>query len=284
MRAAAAFVLRCAGVAGVQRSPVQMTPGGGTVEDRPVLNGNRLASAESQSAHGTSSRSPHHTNSAHLDCRRDDPLSVRRRCPVAAVLACTRAQALSRIVFSSPAPQLSVPRFRLTPVAALPWLSAAANSDTQRPTVIEYSDAYRMRRNIHKYASFATLPLFGTELWLGQSLYSNTPSDQSSRRGAHAAIGAGIMALFGVNTVTGAWNLFGEGRKDPHGRRLRLVHGLLMMAADAGFVATSLSGPNGRRQREALTYEADKATHRNLAIASISVGTAGYLVMLFGNR
>ena len=171
-------------------------------------------------------------------------------------------------------------RFSL-PGPAAPVTDAAQRA---RPRVVEYSDAYRLRRKIHEYASFATLPLFGAELALGQSLYNNTPSDQSSRRGVHAALGAGIMGLFAVNTVTGAWNLFGEGRKDPHGRTLRLVHGLLMMAADAGFVATSLSGPNSRSFRHALTYEADKATHRNLAVASISVGTAGYLLMLFGNR
>jgi hypothetical protein len=97
-------------------------------------------------------------------------------------------------------------------------------------------------------------------------------------------IGTGIIGLFGVNTVTGAWNLFGEGRKDPHGRTLRLVHGLLMMAADAGFVATAMNGPSSHSERHALTYESDKVTHRNLAVASISVGTAGYLLMLFGNR
>jgi hypothetical protein len=65
---------------------------------------------------------------------------------------------------------------------------------------------------------------------------------------------------------------------------LRLVHGLLMMAADVGFVATTMSGPNSRSVRHSLTYETDKVTHRNLAVASISIGTTGYLLMLFGNR
>lgn len=97
-------------------------------------------------------------------------------------------------------------------------------------------------------------------------------------------VGTGIIGLFGVNTVTGAWNLFGEGRKDPNHRTLRLVHGLLMMAADAGFVATTLSGPNSRRFSEAMTYESDKAYHRDVALASIGVATVSYLVMLFGNR
>jgi hypothetical protein len=78
--------------------------------------------------------------------------------------------------------------------------------------------------------------------------------------------------------------MFGEDRNDPEGRTLRLLHGLLMMAADVGFVATARSGPNSRSPRQALTFETSKVTHRNMAIASISVGTAGYLLMLFGNH
>lgn len=177
-----------------------------------------------------------------------------------------------------------------SPVAAPPrplaFASIAVQHDDAQPlhaAAIEHSDAYLMRAKIHKYASVATLPLFAAEFALGQSLY-NTPANTGGKRAAHAIVGAGIVGLFGVNTVTGAWNLFGEGRRDTDGRTLRLVHGLLMMAADVGFLATTRTGPNSGSRREALTFEADKATHRNLAIASISVGTVGYLMMLFGNH
>jgi hypothetical protein len=161
------------------------------------------------------------------------------------------------------------------------------NQDDPQPLhagAVEYSDGYQLRRKIHKIASFATLPLFAGEFALGQSMYNSAPSDASSKRGLHAALGTGIIALFGVNTVTGAWNLFGEGWQDQNGRTLRLVHGLLMMAANVGFVATAATGPNSRSPRQALTYESNKVTHRNIAVASISVGTAGYLLMLFGNH
>jgi hypothetical protein len=150
---------------------------------------------------------------------------------------------------------------------------------------IEHSDAYQTRAKIHKYSSFATLPLFAVELALGQSLYNNTPGgNPGGNRTAHAFVGAGIVGLFGLNTVTGAWNLFGEGWSDKQGRTRRLVHGLLMMAADVGFLATERSGPNSRSPRQALTFETDKVTHRNMAIASISVATASYLLMLLGNH
>ena len=132
-------------------------------------------------------------------------------------------------------------------------------------------------------ASFATLPLFGVQLALGQSLYNGT-GNTDAKKGAHAVVGAGIVGLFGVNTVTGVWNMFGaEGRRDKTGRTLRLVHGLLMMAADVGFVATSASTPDSEGRR-AESFDTSRTTHRNLAIASISVGTAGYLLMLFGNH
>jgi hypothetical protein len=162
-------------------------------------------------------------------------------------------------------------------------LQQDAGGQPLHAAAVEHSDAYQRRAKIHKYASFATIPLFATELLLGQSLY-NTPSNAQSLRGVHAAVGAGIVGLFGVNTVTGAWNLFGEGWSEKPGRTLRLVHGLLMMAADFGILATTASGPNSNNRRGALTFETDKVTHRNLAIASISVGTASYLLMLLGNR
>jgi len=151
------------------------------------------------------------------------------------------------------------------------------------PAAVEHSRAFETRSKIHKYASFATLPLFGVQLALGQSLYNGT-GNTDAKKGAHAVVGAGIVGLFGVNTVTGVWNMFGaEGRRDKTGHALRLMHGLLMMAADVGFVATSVSTPDSHDRRPG-SFDSGRSTHRNLAIASISVGTAGYLLMLFGNH
>jgi hypothetical protein len=181
----------------------------------------------------------------------------------------------------------SAPHDALTPSS---WWSESIfsqagddHADTSQPlhaAAVQHSEAYRTRAKVHKIASFATLPLFAAELWLGQSIY-NTPSD--SKKSAHIVVGTSIIGLFAVNTVTGAWNLFGEGWHDTDGRTLRLAHGLLMMASDVGFVATSASGPGGRNHMGA-TFDANKATHRTIALTSIGLGTAGYLLMLFGNR
>ena len=139
------------------------------------------------------------------------------------------------------------------------------------PVATEYSDAYRLRARIHKVASLATLPLFAAEGILGQSLYDD-PS--SGKKDAHLAVAAGIGALFAVNTVTGVWNLV-EARHDQNHRGRRLAHGLLMLASDAGFLATAAMGPEG-------DDDGSRGAHRAMAFTSIGMASAGYLIMLFG--
>ena len=111
-----------------------------------------------------------------------------------------------------------------------------AQDQTPRPKAIEYSEGYETRAKIHRYASFATLPLLGAEAILGQSLYNDPYSRTSAKRGAHIAVGTAITGLFAVQTVTGMWNLV-EGWKDPNHKTLRLAHGIMMLGADAGFAA-----------------------------------------------
>ena len=148
--------------------------------------------------------------------------------------------------------------------------SSADQTPAPRVAAVEYSDAYKTRAKIHKYASFATLPLFATEVAISQSLYSNTTD---GKRSAHLALGAALGGLFAVNTVTGAWNMW-DARKDPNGRKRRLTHGFLMLGADAGFVATGMLAPtNDGGGNEGL--------HKTVAFTSIGVATAGYLLMLF---
>jgi hypothetical protein len=141
----------------------------------------------------------------------------------------------------------------------------------QRVVPFEYSDGYRTRARIHRIASFATLPLFATEAVIGQSLYHNPTS---GKRDAHLAVAGAIGALFAVNTVTGVWNLI-EARKDPEHRGRRLAHGLLMLASDAGFLATAALAPDD-------DGDGSRGAHRAMAFTAISLATAGYLIMLFG--
>src|SRR5215472_9644196 len=154
--------------------------------------------------------------------------------------------------------------------------TTAGQQPATHPVAITYSSGYEIRLKIHKYASFATLPLFATEYALGQSLY-NTP-ETGSKKTAHAIVGTGIIGLFGVNGVTGVWNLW-EGRHDTNGRTLRIAHSVLMLAASGGFVATTATAPSLHRGSTVLT--GNKSLHRDLAVASIGVGTVGYVLMLF---
>jgi hypothetical protein len=151
----------------------------------------------------------------------------------------------------------------------------------QQPAAFEYSDAYRVRARIHRIASMATLPLFVTELFLGQSLYDN-PTD--GKKSAHLAVATGIGALFGVNSITGVWNL-SEARRDPNGRGRRLLHGMLMLAADAGFLATAALAPgDDSEEGRSGGGGGSRSTHRAVAFTSIGIASAGYVVMLFGGR
>ena len=183
--------------------------------------------------------------------------------------------------FGPPGADTSSPRdpyARLFPLAAvepapLAGTVTATPQSQAPPPPIEYSQAYKTRLKIHKVGSFAVLPLFATELLLGQSLYDHGGS--GAKKGAHVAVGVGIGALFGINTVTGVWNLW-EGRKDPNGRTRRVAHSLLMLAADAGFAATAALAPDS----EHPGYADDRSAHRAVAITSIGLGTAGYLLML----
>ena len=98
---------------------------------------------------------------------------------------------------------------------------------------------------------------------------------------AHGALAAATAALFAVNTVTGVWNL-AEGRKDPNHRTKRTVHGVLMLVADAGFVATGVMAPENEHEGEG-GFEGggtNRSTHRTVALTSMGIATVGYLIML----
>jgi hypothetical protein len=171
----------------------------------------------------------------------------------------------------------------LTPIAdaiaeSAVTIAAEAQDPSARPVAIEYSDGHYTRGKIHKYASFATLPLFATEVWLGQSLYNDPQSLTSSKRAVHGAVGAALISLFAVNSVTGVWNLM-DSRAAP-GHTKRMVHGLMMLAAEGGLIASAVSAP-GHGRNDLVNFDTNKATHRNIAFVSIGVGTAGYLLMLF---
>ena len=148
----------------------------------------------------------------------------------------------------------------------------------RRRRAVQYSDQYYMRLTIHRYGSYAMLPLFAAEYALGQNLI-NDANPSSWIKPTHTGVALGIGALFAVNTVTGAWNLW-ESRDDPSNRGLRITHTVLMLAADAGFAITGALTPT-EHSSDFNEIRNSRNRHRNWALGSIGVSTAGTALMWF---
>jgi hypothetical protein len=198
----------------------------------------------------------------------------------------TNAMTLSvgRISFEAadplPAPAVALHATFAAEPAMQKTIVATQDSPTPRPVAFAYSDAYHVRNKIHHVASFAMLPLFIAEAYIGQKMFNDPAQITPSMQHAHSGIAKGIGVLFGVNSVTGVWNLV-EGRKDPNGLMLRTIHAVLMLVADAGFLATAVTHPSSRNAESVAIYDPKKNQHMALAYASVSTATVGYLIMVF---
>jgi hypothetical protein len=157
---------------------------------------------------------------------------------------------------------------------AVPAWAYPAASDTQprrRRHAVQYSDWYYRRLQVHRWGSWLELPVFGTEYWLGQKLINDVQL-ASWVKPAHGAVAGVLGGLFTINTVTGVWNLY-DSRNDTDDRALIWTHSVLMLASDAGFAITGALGGNAKHSGS------DRTLHRNVAIASMSLATAGTLLM-----
>lgn len=180
------------------------------------------------------------------------------------------AQQLPSAAPSATAPDISGPVLRPTGVTL-----AAADVDTvhKRARAIDVSDASLLRLKIHWYASYATVPLFVLQSVAGNQLFQADKSG-AERPGwaktVHSGGALGLSALFGINTVTGLWNLW-ESRDNEVGRKKRLLHSALMLASDVGFAYTGLKLADDAKH--SFTGRTD---HKNLAYYSMGVALAGY--------
>jgi len=154
---------------------------------------------------------------------------------------------------------------------------AAATGPDADPQLVEYSDAYFTRLTIHKWASYLTLPLFVGEYVVGQKLINGNGTDQT--RNIHGVLAGSIAGLFAVNTITGGWNLI-EARKDPEGKNRRTIHSVLMLLADAGFVATGVLAKEHEDDYGYYSGPTNNNAHKNMAIASMATALVSYAIML----
>lgn len=172
----------------------------------------------------------------------------------------------------------SAPESLATRLAA-PLALAADTPVVRRPRAIEYSDQYYTRLTIHRYGSYAMLPLFAAEYSLGQNLM-NDASPPRWMKPAHGVVAGGVGVLFGVNTITGVWNLW-DSRQDPNGRTRRILHSVMMLVSDAGFAATGAYTPGHAHFLDYNTYLHRERVHRDLAIGSIALSAIGGGMMWF---
>jgi hypothetical protein len=164
-----------------------------------------------------------------------------------------------------------------------PTLAPAAQPGVTRPKAVEMSRGYETRLKIHRWASYTMLPLFIGQYILGDKLLDNRENaenggefeDEGSTQDLHSAVAGGVAALFAVNTVTGVWNLW-ESRHVAEGRGKRIAHTTLMLAAEAGFVATGILAGEASEGDDN-----DATTHRNVALVSMGLATAGASLMWF---
>jgi hypothetical protein len=164
---------------------------------------------------------------------------------------------------------------KLSSLSVIPSAQPATADTGARPKAIEYSDAYYTRLTIHRYASYAELPLFAAEYALGQRILNGQESGDfasSSTVSAHKVVAGSLGLLFAVNTVTGLWNLY-DARHDPAGRTRRYLHALSMLAADAGFLYTASLAGDAREEQSSANQ------HRNAALVSMGIATASTLMM-----
>jgi hypothetical protein len=150
-------------------------------------------------------------------------------------------------------------------------LEARPMAPQQAP--FRYSEAYYRRLAIHRAASYAILPLFAFQFAAGLQLYEHGQEAPGWAREGHPIGAIGIAALFATNGVTGVMNLW-EGRRDPDRPTRTVVHGVLMLAAGAGFTATGFLADEAKRTM------GGRRTHRTVAITSMGIATVGYLSML----
>lgn len=159
-------------------------------------------------------------------------------------------------------------RYRVESVMLTDAAKAGSRAVAHAP--VDYSDWYYRRLDIHRWGSYAMLPLFVAQYVAGTKLEQG--GEESGVADVHGLLAGSVAVLFASNTVTGVWNLW-EGRKDPNDRTRRFVHASLMLLADAGFVATGI-----------LADEAEDGggagAHKTMAIASMSLATVSWAIML----
>ncbi len=175
-------------------------------------------------------------------------------------------------------PDTTPPAFRpaVDSVPPIPFaieMSADTVRHHRRPRAIEYSDAYYTRLQIHRDMSYAIYPLYIGQYIFGRELWIKSSAAPTWAKTGHRVFATALVVVFGVNTVTGLWNLW-DARHDPNHRVLRTVHALTMLAADGAF-----SYAGGTLATQAQNSLAKRRLHRTITIAGMGITALSSLIM-----
>lgn len=169
----------------------------------------------------------------------------------------------------------------LSAVKAAPAAPVLFFSDTVQPRqAVSLSDGYYTRLDIHRYASYATLPLFLIEYLAGQKLLQEGSDAPLWADAVHKPAAYALAGVFTVNTVTGLWNLAEAGGVKQSKTR-RWVHAILMLTADAGFVYGATLAPSTEDidARIAAGERGGWTPHKRVTVASMGIALAGLAMM-----
>ena len=144
----------------------------------------------------------------------------------------------------------------------------------RRRKAVEVSDWYERRLRIHRYGAYTMIPLFAFQSIAGNQLYVNSSAAPAWAKTGHRVGATGLAVVFGVNTVTGLWNLW-DSRAQPQGRTRRTIHTLLMLASDAGFTYAG-----ARLANDAETSFEKRRLHRDWAYGSMATALVGSGMMV----
>lgn len=152
--------------------------------------------------------------------------------------------------------------------------------DTAIRQSVDLSDGYYTRLDIHRYASYATLPLFAIEAIAGQKLLEQGSNAPLWAEKVHKPAAYLVAGIFTVNVVTGLMN-YGEAKKIRQGRKRRNLHTILMLTSTAGFIYSGIKAPSTSDidDRIAAGKRGGWTQHKAAAWASMGVATIGYLMM-----
>jgi hypothetical protein len=145
-----------------------------------------------------------------------------------------------------------------------------------RAKAVELSDWYARRLALHRALTYSVVPLFVFQSIAGNQVWQAAGSAPTWAKTGHRAGATALAGVFGVNTVTGVWNLW-EARSIEEGRTRRYAHTLLMLASDAGFTYAG-----SRLAKQAETSLDKRREHRKVAYVSMGLSLAGIASMLVG--